>query len=93
MTIELGGDITLEGFDDLDGGELVVVKKIVGRYARRMSDNAESYDGLTVSVKKDDNFELTAEMEHDDGKYTSEVENDNLYMGLDEALQNIIEQI
>ena len=36
--IELGGNIVLNGFRDLEPPELVVVKKIVGTYARKFAD-------------------------------------------------------
>jgi hypothetical protein len=35
----LGGNIELSGFRELDGGSMIVLKKIIGNYARRFSDN------------------------------------------------------
>lgn len=34
----LGGNIELTGFRDLDGGSMIVLKKIIGNYARKFSD-------------------------------------------------------
>ncbi|MBD3259811.1 hypothetical protein GF371_04255, partial [Candidatus Woesearchaeota archaeon] len=43
-TIKLGGNIELSGFRDLDGGTMVILKKIVGNYVRKLSDNSEKFE-------------------------------------------------
>ena len=99
MVIELGGEITLKGFSDLGGGELVVVKKLVGRYARKISETSDSYKGLTVTMKpvhkkeKNQKYELHALVELDGDRKTSEVTNQNLFVALDEVLQKVLAQI
>lgn len=98
MAIELGGEITLKGFGDLDGGELVVVKKLVGRYARKLSENSNGYKGLTVTMKpvhKTENsqkYELHAMADLDGDQITSEVTDRNLFMALDDVLQKVLTQ-
>ena len=37
MTLELGGNIQLTGFRDLDPAALVIVKKIVGNFVKEMN--------------------------------------------------------
>jgi len=98
MTIELGGDISLEGFTDLDGGELVVVKKLVGRYARKLSEASKDYSGLKVTLKKvhktegSEKYELHALATLKKKKLTSEVVDRNLFMALDSVLSKVVEQ-
>ena len=42
--IELGGNITLVGFKEMGFGELIVVKKIVGNYARKLSTDKKNME-------------------------------------------------
>ena len=50
--LELGGSIQLSGFSGIDGGQMVVVKKIVGNYAKRLSDGKDT-DNLDYSTYND----------------------------------------
>lgn len=45
----LGGNIELHGFHALDGGTMIVLKKIIGNYARRFSDQYGS-EKLTLRI-------------------------------------------
>ncbi|MFC1648393.1 hypothetical protein ACFL1B_02930 [Nanoarchaeota archaeon] len=98
MDIELGGAITLKGFGELSGGELIVVKKLVGRYARKLSESSKDYEGLTVTMKpvhktpKGQKFEIHASMIASGKKITSEVTDVNIFVALDSALQKVEKQ-
>lgn len=35
-TLELGGNIQLTGFSELNGGQMIVLKKIVGNYCEKI---------------------------------------------------------
>lgn len=48
--IELGGNIKLVGFKDLEPAKLVVVKKIVGNAAKKISTR-EAFDELNLHLK------------------------------------------
>jgi ribosome-associated translation inhibitor RaiA len=51
--MELGGNIELVGFNDLDSSELVILKKVIGNYARKFSDYLkEDYEKLTITLKQ-----------------------------------------
>ena len=41
--VQLGGNIELSGFRDIDGASMVVLKKIIGNYARRLSELSEKF--------------------------------------------------
>ena len=58
--LQLGGNIELSGFSNLDGGRMIVLKKIVGQYARRMTDKANNFEKLVVTMKTvhDNQFEI-----------------------------------
>ena len=49
-TIKLGGSIELSGFSNLDGGQMIVLKKIVGNYARKMEEKYEALYKNNVTV-------------------------------------------
>ncbi|MBU0667404.1 MAG: hypothetical protein ABIC91_04500 [Nanoarchaeota archaeon] len=98
--IELGGNITLVGFKDLDHAELIVVKKMVGSYARKMSDLSEDFEGLTVTMKEvhktaknNQQYEIHGKLMQGGKPYTSEVTDRNIFVAMDKVLKKIIAEI
>ncbi|NJL44027.1 MAG: hypothetical protein HC945_01740 [Nitrosarchaeum sp.] len=95
MTIELGGSITLVGFKERDPAELVVVKKLVGAYARKITDASSGFEGLTVSMKPvhkqgdSEKFEVHAKVLLAGKPQVSEVTDRNLFVALDSALKKL----
>ena len=51
-TIKLGGSIELSGFSSLDGGQMIVLKKIVGNYARKMEEQCKNFEALKLHMKE-----------------------------------------
>ena len=49
--LQLGGNIELSGFSELDGGVMIVLKKIIGNYAKRMSEKASDFEKLSMNMK------------------------------------------
>ncbi len=94
--IELGGNITLVGFKELEPAELIVVKKMVGSYARKMSDMASDFENLTVTLKdvhktpKSQKYELHSKVVVGGKTNTTEVVERNLFVGLDAVLKKLI---
>ena len=66
--IQLGGNIELIGSAEIDRAQMVVVKKIVGNYARKFSEMVQNFEKLTLGVKrihaveKSENYEITAKL-------------------------------
>jgi hypothetical protein len=97
--IELGGNITLVGFKDeqlVDKAELVVVKKIVGSYTRKLSDSVSGFEGITITLKPVHNtaeghpkFELHAKALINGNPCTAEVVDRNLFVGLDDVMKKL----
>lgn len=88
--IELGGNISLENFDKIDKGMLIVVKKIIGNYTRRISLAVEGYKKITVSIKEHSEYEVSARVEANkiiEGR----AKDKNLFFALDRALAQILE--
>jgi hypothetical protein len=90
MVIELGGGIELRGFDNIDGGELVVVKKIVGQYARELNDNVDAYEALLVERSGEDEETVRATV---NGSTTCSASHANLFIALDTALQSVVDDV
>jgi len=90
--IELGGNIELVGFKDLEPAKLIVVKKIVGNYARKMSDLSEGFEKLSVTMKTVHNskYELHAKLMDKGKPMTSEIVDFNVFFALDKVLARIM---
>lgn len=48
---ELGGNIELSGFNTIDPGSMIILKKIIGNYAKQFSDTCANFEKLSLSVK------------------------------------------
>lgn len=94
-TLQLGGNIELSGFSGLDGGTMIVLKKIVGNYARKMSEKASKFErlGLTMKTVHDNQFEMHAKLLDKGSAITSSVTERNLFVAVDSALKKIMNKI
>ena len=97
--MELGGNIELLGFDELDSSELIVLKKIIGNYARKFSDYLkEDYQSLSVHLKqvhgkKSHKCEINVTLVSAKKTYKSEISAVNLYMCIADVLKKIESQV
>jgi len=91
--IVLGGNIELVGFRDLDGGSMIILKKMVGNHVRKISGVCDNFEKLTVSMKKvgsgGNKFEIAARLLDNGRMYNTEVTDFNLFFTLDKALQKM----
>lgn len=94
--IELGGNITLAGFKEINKGELVVVKKIVGSYARKMSDSISGFENLTVTLKivhkteGSEKYEIHGKIMVNGKPFTSETTERNMFVAMDDVLKKVL---
>ena len=94
-TLKLGGDIVLVGFS-LEPVEMIVVKKIIGTYAKKIKEKTE-YQEIKVTLKKTEKgksflHEVNVDVKSSAGLLTSNITNNNLYTALSEALEKIYNQ-
>ena len=95
-TLVLGGSIELSGFKEIDGGSMIILKKIVGNYAKKLSERTENFERLHVNMKPvhatestPKKFELHAKV-IDNGKvFASEAVENNLFVALDSVLKKV----
>ena len=90
----LGGNITLSGFS-LEPIEMIVVRKIAGTYAKKISEKI-SYEELKITLKsaeKNKMFLHTIHVQVKAGRgIEASAEHKNLYTTLSEALDKVYAQ-
>jgi ribosome-associated translation inhibitor RaiA len=97
--LSLGGNIELVGFKQVSMSEVVVVKKLVGSYTRKIQELCNNFQGVSVHLKEIHKIENTSKNEvHvkaiDDGKvFNSEVIDKNLFVALDSALKKVLAEV
>jgi len=89
----LGGNIELTGFRALDSGSMIVLKKIIGNYARRFSDNYGN-EKMSLSITRNaDQFSLSASVLCKGNKITAEHTDKNVFFLVDAVLKRIEQEI
>jgi ribosome-associated translation inhibitor RaiA len=93
--IELGGNIKLIGFNELDSASLIVVKKITGNYARKISEKVNSsVDELSLELKSSDAQKgINSSLKIKDKEIKAEVSDVNLFYALDKALSKLLKEV
>ena len=96
---KLGGNIELAGFREIDSSSMIVLKKIVGNYAKRISELTKRMEVLHITLKpihereKSEKYDIHAKV-IDDGKvYVSEMVDRNLFVAVDTALKKIVNEM
>lgn len=87
--ITLGGNIKLDGFEELDPGMLIVVKKMVGLFAKKVSENMGELESFDVTKE---NNKITIKAKSGDKQIEGNSEEDNMFMALSNALKTVEEK-
>lgn len=97
--IALGGNIQLTGFRDVDSSSMIVLKKIIGNHARRISELTKKMETLHITLKpihqreKSEKYEVHAKVV-DDGKVcASEATDRNLFVAVDDVLRKLVNEL
>ena len=99
MIIQLGGNIELSGFKEVDGGSMVIVKKVVGNYVKKMNEITTKFEKLSLSMKKIEEsdksgrFQVQAKLMDNGKAITSDVTDVNLFVSIDQALSKVMNEI
>ena len=83
--IELGGNIKLENFENLDPIKLVVVKKVVGNYAKKISEK-HPFQELKLVLEES---KVEAVLTRDSKETKANSSDKNLFYALNQALDNL----
>jgi len=87
--MELGGGISLEGFEVIEPGKLIVVKKVVGTYTKSISEKVSGFVKIKVKLNKTDEYEVQVELNASE-VLKSNAKDKNIFFALDKALASIL---
>ena len=95
--LNLGGNIALVGFNILEPSELVVLKKIVGNYVRKMCTYG-NYQEMRLTLQqhahgKSFKHEVNGLAIFKEGKFYSNVVEWNLYSAVSQVCSKILEEL
>jgi ribosome-associated translation inhibitor RaiA len=96
--VQLGGNIQLVGFHDIDKAELIVVKKMVGQYSRKFSDRVKGFESLRLILKaihkreKSEKYELTGKIFIHGKQLVATAVDQNLFFTIDNVLKKLEEE-
>ena len=85
--IELGGNIKLDGVEGVEPAQLIVIKKVVGNFAKQYSEKKQVNELL---IKLEGNYKVTASLNEE---INEESEGDNLFYVLNEVLVRIRDKL
>lgn len=93
-TIQLGGNIELNGISKLNGGEIVILKKMVGTYTKKISESKENFEKLSINFNKDDSkYKIKCQVSINGKNYTAEAKNSNLFFTINEVFTQIEKEL
>ena len=85
--VEIGGNIEIIGFDSVEYGKLVVVKKIIGNFVKDLSCKQE-FKKLILELVDDKAVKIKATL-ISRGERASNGEDSNLFFALNNALNGL----
>ena len=97
-SIQLGGNIELSGFSELSGGDMVILKKIIGNHVKRISELTEHFKSIKITLKTVHEIEDSKKFEFHvmlmaDKIHNAELTERNIYIGIDKLLKKVISMI
>jgi len=99
-TLTLGGNIVLSGFSQLDFTEVIVVKKMVGQFSKKLSETVSGFSRLSITLKEvhktaegHPHHDIVTKAVVDNKEYATEKNGFNLFVVLDESMKAVEEQI
>jgi ribosome-associated translation inhibitor RaiA len=95
MAIQLGDRIELNNFEELDPGELTVLKKMIGNHANKFHEFSKLHLHLKAVHKKEKSqkYQINGQLEIDNKHLESESTNFNLFFAINEVLDRLKEQL
>ncbi|MBT3281346.1 hypothetical protein HN865_03120 [Candidatus Woesearchaeota archaeon] len=87
--IELGGNISLEGFEGVDPGKLIVIKKILGNYVKNISETVDNFESILISLKCDKDNIIDTKLICGKTEIITNSSDKNIFF----ALNNVLEEL
>ncbi len=98
-SLELGGNIELSGFKEIDPASMIIIKKVVGNYVKKISEQNKKFEKLTLKMKevhktaKSEKYELHCTAIINGKNFNSEITDRNLFVGVDSVLKKLNNEI
>ncbi|MBR9675458.1 hypothetical protein GOV05_00425 [Candidatus Woesearchaeota archaeon] len=89
-TIQLGEKIVLGGFSEVDGASMIILKKIIGNYTRRLIESNPGFEKIEISLdQKKTGFEtmISLTIKKEAKEYANK--DKNLFVSIDGAFKKI----
>jgi len=78
----------------LDGGSIIVLKKIVGSYARKFSDSSKDFEKLVLELNEQGNeLEINAKLIVGGEEKSANAKDKNLFVAVDSVLKELEKKI
>ena len=96
--MELGGNIVLSGFKEVDKPTLVIVKKIVGNFVKNVSQTSAGFNSINLTLKTvheretSKMYEFTGRLTIDNKDAHAEHTDRNILVGIDKVLKKLEKQ-
>lgn len=93
--LQLGGNIELSGFREIDGGSMIIVKKVVGSYVRKFNERLDNLQSFSLNMKKvhenEENaiFELHGNVTDNGKTHSAEITDRNLFVAVDGIMRKL----
>ncbi len=91
--IELGGNIKLEGFKEVEPGKLIVIKKILGNYVKNISEKIENFESILISLNSDKDIAIGTKLKYGNTEITSNFSDKNIFFAINNALEELNKKI
>jgi hypothetical protein len=88
--VDLGQYIELSGFSEKEPGELIIIKKLIGNYVKKVSENVQGFERLVISqIEHGRQFEVKGRLLFDGKEAETEERDTNLFFALDSCLKKL----
>ncbi len=87
--VEIGGNIELINFDDLEPERLIVAKKMIGNYVKKIADSKKDFEKIIIELKNKEKNEVKGNLTIAGKETVEEVSDKNLFFALDKLLSKL----
>lgn len=88
--MELGGNIELHGYVEEQEADLVIIKKIVGRFTKRITEHHDDVEGLAIVFSKEEGSQrVQGRLQLGETAISASAIAKNKYVALDETLKGL----
>ena len=91
--IELGGNMKLDGFQEIDPPAMIIIKKIVGNYVKKFQEQQPSFQELILHLANNSKDNIQAQAKLSGSKeFNSQASDVNLFFAIDKALSQVMSE-